>query len=238
MNNKVAYLLQKYPSTEWSGPAWYSIRTDDEGYPYSFVLEYFIPLDLGSSGHTEWDGDDFCKVLPSILEKHPKIGKCIQGNIHSHHTMGAFFSGTDENHLTDSVNKTFYPSLVVASGGKAKFAFAFSYLDQYNISHIIEILEEDIEVTNPKPKDEWVLETANLKKPVNTITTIPGRYLGYQGTFDGWENEYNPHTKHHNNLIGYNKIIDKYDEGKLNFSQVETKLKKINLDLEGNPIGK
>ena len=255
MNAKVAYLLQKYPNTEWSGPAWFSIKSDEDGYPNHFVLEHFVPLDLGNAGHTEWDGDDYCKVLPTVLDKHPKVAKCIQGNIHSHHTMGAFFSGTDDEHLLESVNNTFYPSLVVASGGKAKFAFAFSYSDQYNMAHVVEIPEKDILVTIPKPKDEWILETAKLKKPVRVITHTPGvgQYNGYvgghQGTFsyDGWGNEYIPHTLHNtNNLLEangkkkafYDKLVAKYEAGTLNLLQLEAKLKEANIDLEGNLIGK
>ena len=78
----------------------------------------------------------------------------IQGNVHSHHGMGAFFSGTDEQQLIDGANKNFYCSLVVSTKPGKEFAFAFSYPDQYNKIHILEV--DDIEVISELvSNEEW-----------------------------------------------------------------------------------
>lgn len=163
MANKITYLLNRWKSCEWSGPAWYSFKVNKNGFPDSFKLEYFALLDKGSASSTEWEGKDFAKIMPKIINRYPKLKKAVVGNIHSHHSMGAFFSGTDEELLNQNAAKSFYPSLVVASS-KNPFAFAISYLDQYNQPHIIESDEDDIIIDIPSPRDEWIKEADKVEK--------------------------------------------------------------------------
>ena len=94
MGDKIAYLLKTFPRNEWSGPAWFSYS--GKGIPNSFTLEYFIPLDKGHGASTEWTGDDFGKTLIDVTTKYPSLEKAVVGNIHSHHGMGAYFSGDDK----------------------------------------------------------------------------------------------------------------------------------------------
>ena len=180
MANKIAYLLSRWTQVEWSGPAWYSYRKGKDGFPTSFKLEYFLLLDKGSAGETEWEGEDFAKALPGVLKKYPKLRKSVVGNIHSHHSMGAFFSATDEELLEQNAAKAFYPSLVVASS-KTPFAFAISYLDQYNQPHIIESDEKDIIVDGPKPKDEWVKEADEVEKKCKSVISTGWNWKSRKG---------------------------------------------------------
>ena len=153
---KIEYFLDKFPSKEWSGPAWYHISKDKEGFPATFQLMHFHPLDLGHGTATDWDAQDFAKIIRESYEKHPRLKKCCIGLIHSHHTMGAFFSGTDESTLEEMApEENFYCSLVVASA-KEKFAFAFSYLDQYKQGTLFKLDKSDI-VLNSTGKEvpEW-----------------------------------------------------------------------------------
>ena len=71
------------------------------------------------------------QISKEIYDKHPDYQKCFMGLIHSHHGMGAYFSGTDKQQLEEAANKVGYPSLVVAHT-KTKFAFGISYLDNFN----------------------------------------------------------------------------------------------------------
>ena len=135
LQQKINYLLSRF-DIEWSGPAWFSFETSDNGFPKVWKLEHFLPLDLGSHSETEWSGKHFMNISKKLYQKHPELKQMYQGNIHSHHTMGAFFSGTDKQLLKDGANDVGYPSLVVAASGKETHAFAISYLDQFRQPHI------------------------------------------------------------------------------------------------------
>ena len=182
--SKLNYFLKKFPDKEWSGPAWYSLKADKAGFPVEFTLEDFHPLDLGGHSSTEWEADDLAKILKKKL-RNSTLKKCYMGLIHSHHTMGAFFSGTDTETLCEMAPmKGFYPSLIVATSGKAHFAFGFSYKDQYGRASYYEIDEDKIKLPRARGKKEWVdiakgLETANATSVVTT------KYTGYNG-YNGW----------------------------------------------------
>ena len=185
INNKIQYFLGEFPSKEWSGPAWYQINKDEDGFPTTFSLLHFHPLDLGHGTATAWDAQDFAKIIRESYQKHPKLKKCCIGLIHSHHTMGAFFSGTDEGTLEDMApEENFYCSLVVASA-KEKYAFAFSYLDQYKKKSLYKLDKEDIIVANGvKVVPEWKEIAEKIEKEAKTTFSWGG----------------------HNSLNGYGKV--------------------------------
>ena len=162
--DKVRYLLKTFKSVEWSGPAWYSHEKDEDGFPTVIKLEYFHPLDLGTASNTDWDGEDLLKIFPKLRKKYPEIGKSwVMGNIHSHHTMGAFYSGTDEQQCIDGANKNFYYSLVVSSKVGKELYFGVAYPDQHNRVHI-EVID-DIEVEeNVLFNKEWKEQADFIKK--------------------------------------------------------------------------
>tara|TARA_B100000945_G_scaffold161311_1_gene129502 strand:+ start:236 stop:1057 length:822 start_codon:yes stop_codon:yes gene_type:complete len=162
--DKARYFLSKFKSLEWSGPAWYSHEKDEDGFPTTIRLEYFHPLDLGTSGTTDWDGKDLVKIYKPLRKEFPEIGKSwVQGNIHSHHSMGAFFSGTDEQQCVDGANENFYYSLVVSTKPGKELHFGMSYPDQFGQIHIIEI--DDIEVEENRFYDqEWKKQAKFIKK--------------------------------------------------------------------------
>ena len=172
--------MTRFPSTEWSGPAWYK-RNDDK---QTWRIVYFKPIDLGTVTATEFEGDDLLKVMKEVQKKVDITG-CYQGIIHSHHNMGAYHSGTDDQELKDGANNVGYPSLVVAHK-KALHAFKWSYIDQFEEVHLI---DGDVKIEMPKIKAEksWVkeadaIEEAAKKKP--KVTSI-GYYNGNQGALWG-----------------------------------------------------
>jgi len=172
--NKYRYLLTRFKDTEWSGPAWYRVKTDEDGFPMEFKIVHFHPLDLGHGTSTEYDATDAAKIYKRTYEKHPSLKKCYIGLIHSHHTMGAFLSGTDTSTIEDMApEKGFYGSLVVASSGKELQAFGFGYQDQYKMTHCLKVDSDNIEIQSPqfKIEDEWK-EQADIieeNKPAVTI---------------------------------------------------------------------
>ena len=166
--------MKRFKKTEWSGPAWYRAKFDKDGFPEQFKIVHFHPLDLGHSTATEWEAKDLAKILKTTYENHPSLKHCFMGLIHSHHTMGAFLSGTDQETVHENAPREgFYCSLVVASAGKATEAFSFGYKDQYNVSHCLTIEEDNIELQVPESKieAEWKeqADTIQKNKPKTTV---------------------------------------------------------------------
>ena len=162
LQQKINYLLNRF-DIEWSGPAWFTFEKSKNGFPIEWKLEHFLPLDLGSHSETEWSGKHFMKISSKLYETHPELKAMYQGNIHSHHTMGAFFSTTDKELLRDAANDVGYPSLVVASSGKESHSFAISYLDQFRQPHIFEAKDIDIEYDEPV-ENSWITEANSIEK--------------------------------------------------------------------------
>ena len=179
IHNKYTYLLNRFKDLEWSGPAWYKVKTDEDGFPTEWRIIHFHPLDLGSHAATEWEAKDLAKILKETYDTMPSLKKAYIGLIHSHNTMGAFLSGTDTSTIQEMApDEGFYGSLVVASAGKALHAFGFGYKDQYKCAHSIEVDEKNIEINVPgiKPENDWVAIADKIEKnkpkpkPGNQVT--------------------------------------------------------------------
>lgn len=233
IHNKYTYLLKRFKSLEWSGPAWYKIKKDEDGYPIEFKIVHFHPLDLGSHASTEWDAKDFAKIIQSTYEENPSLKTTSIGLIHSHNTMGAFLSGTDTSTIEDNApSNGFYPSLVVASEGKALHAFGFGYQDQYKVQHCIEIDEDNVEIKIPglTPADEWIKEADTIEK--NKPVPTPGKQMSVlSNTSKEWEQKVIS-TKGYQEVITINriKIIDKYP------NDVQTKINTLLNKLDAEDI--
>ena len=93
--------MNRFKDLEWSGPAWYKYKTDEDGYPIEFKIVHFHPLNLGSHAATEFTAGDFAKIMVETYDKHPSLKTASIGLIHSHNTMGAFFSATDTSTIED-----------------------------------------------------------------------------------------------------------------------------------------
>ena len=165
MYQKIQYLLTRFKNREWSGPAWYKCINNKYGFPVYWELIHFVAIDLGHGAATEYAGEDLSKAIFKIYSANKKLLKdAYVGMIHSHHTMGAYHSGTDEDTLIDMCPEDgFYGSLVVSSKASDAAAFAFSYRDQFKNVLIHEVDDDDIRYTKVKAPKEFV-EEANLIK--------------------------------------------------------------------------
>ena len=160
---KINYLLTRFKDIEWSGPAWYDVKEkESNGFPVDVELAYFKPIHLGNGAETELDGNKMGKLLPRVYKHKPELKKCFLGLIHSHHTMGAFLSSTDEDTaLEQAVFDGLFFSTVVASS-KSPFAACVTYRDQFGYSNIIEgEVETDVQLHVPK---EWKQEATRIEK--------------------------------------------------------------------------
>jgi len=102
-------------ATEWSGILLYVIKEGDISKPESLVIEVkgIFPMDIGTPGYTEYDYDertlDMYDLYPDALTEEWRLG-----HIHTHHSMQAYFSGTDLQELRDNIdNHAYYLSLIV-----------------------------------------------------------------------------------------------------------------------------
>ena len=257
--DKVRYFLKTFKGREWSGPAWYSHTKDENGFPSIIKLEYFHPLDLGTSAHTEWDGEDLMKIFKVLRKEFPQIGKTwVQGNIHSHHEMGSFFSQTDVQQCIDGANEQFYYSLVVSTKPGKELHFGTSYPDQFGQIHVVEI--DDIEVEeNSIVEPAWKKQAKLIEK--NNKTQYVTRYGNYNNQLDGQATlfgESAANDKHHRTqtsaqtaayysamfeddkydaqLEAYDQIMLDYERGRIKKRDLNKTLKDIGVNRHGEPL--
>lgn len=115
VEEKIRYLIRKYPSTEWSGILFYSYQGSFENDDLVITCQDIFPMDLGTSGWTEFQmSEDVVAYMADNVE----LFNCMMGLVHSHHYMGAFFSGQDAKMLQQEGNDTnCFVSLVVDTKG-------------------------------------------------------------------------------------------------------------------------
>lgn len=115
MEEKIRYLIRKFPSTEWSGVLFYSYQGSFETNDLLLTCQDIFPMDLGTSGWTEFH---MSEDVSSYMADHIELFECQTGLVHSHHSMGAFFSGQDNLMLQQEGNDTnCFLSLVVDTRG-------------------------------------------------------------------------------------------------------------------------
>tara|TARA_B100001094_G_C18171256_1_gene795237 strand:- start:622 stop:1449 length:828 start_codon:yes stop_codon:yes gene_type:complete len=199
MERKVHYLLNRCTGKEWSGPAWYSVENDTDGFPIRVTLEHFHPLHLGTSGETDWDGKDLVKIYKTLRKQHPEIGKSwVQGNIHSHHSMGAFYSQVDVQQCIDGTFKDmFYYSLVVSDKVGKEFHFGASYMDQFERVHVDQDWDVETEEIDIVANKAWASELKIIRKAAkkNKVATWNyGKYTNAGNTQASLFNHYGRST--------------------------------------------
>jgi len=105
-------LCGRLPRVEWSGTLFYSV-TGEFGEPdFAITAEELYLQDIGSATYTEYEtGDpDFIQFLMQRSD----LRVMRQGHIHSHNSMGSFFSGTDDDELIENSEfHNYYFSLIV-----------------------------------------------------------------------------------------------------------------------------
>lgn len=116
VHEQIKYLHQNVSqNTEWSGIIIYETVSGSIEDPKNWVIkiEEIIPMDVGTSGYTEYEIDPADDYMSSRLLDALDAGKKM-GHIHTHHSMNCFFSGTDMSELHDNApNHASYLSLIV-----------------------------------------------------------------------------------------------------------------------------
>ena len=182
--------MNRFKSTEWSGPAWYKVEESyKNGFPKRVKLKYFKPIHLGHGTETELDGNKMGELLPKVYKRFPNLKECYLGLIHSHHNMGAFLSPTDEaTALEQTAKDGLFFSTVVASA-KEPFDCCMTYQDQFGFSNLI---DGEVALSGPpiKVPKEWETEAVQIeeekKAEVKTAYTHGNQlsiYNGYSGYY-------------------------------------------------------
>lgn len=115
VEEKIRYLIHKFPHTEWSGILFIKHTGSFENNDLIITCEDLYPMDLGTSGWTEFKmSEDVTAYIADNIE----LFDCDLALIHSHHAMGSFFSGQDLNTLRSEGNDTnCFVSLIVDTKG-------------------------------------------------------------------------------------------------------------------------
>jgi hypothetical protein len=120
--NKVKLLCKSVRDVEWSGVLFYSTKNSIVN-PDTLVitLEDILLMDIGTKSLTEYNFDDdetLAMDIVELLQKSEKHRKMKRGLIHSHNTMGVFFSQTDNDELVNgAITHNYYLSVIVNSFG-------------------------------------------------------------------------------------------------------------------------
>ena len=116
VEEKIRYLIRKFPATEWSGVLFYTYQGSFETDNLVLTCQDLYPMDLGSSGWTEFHMNE---DVSAYMAENIELFDCELGLIHSHHTLGAFFSGQDKQMLAQEGDDTnCFLSLVVDTKGE------------------------------------------------------------------------------------------------------------------------
>lgn len=196
--------MNRFKSTEWSGPAWYRVEESyKSGFPKKVKLKYFKPIHLGNGAETELDGNKMGELLPKVYKRFPHLKECYLGLIHSHHTMGAFLSATDEaTALEQTAKDGLFFSTVVASS-KEPFDCCMTYQDQFGFSNLI---DGEVALSGPaiKVPKEWETEAITIEEEKKKETKVGythgnqvSMYTGYGGYYGSG---YGPTAKVNSNI--------------------------------------
>ena len=122
LERKIRYFLDKFPSTEYSGTLFYTVSGSFGAGDLTITAFDFLLQDIGASGYTEFNQSP--DVIGYMVDHPELLGEDVyQGLMHSHHTMGAFFSGTDLSTLREEgSDRVHFVSLIVDTEGTYKAA--------------------------------------------------------------------------------------------------------------------
>lgn len=115
-DDKVKYLCSQISKVEWGGIIFFSTEGSiKDPSNLKIHLKELLPMDKGTGGATKTTSD---ARIVEFLEKDPSRLDLLRGEIHSHHSMGVFFSSVDN---ADAIRNTdffnYYLSIVVDNFG-------------------------------------------------------------------------------------------------------------------------
>lgn len=116
VEEKIRYLLRKFPSTEWSGVLFVTHEGSFEDNDLVITCKDIYPMDLGNATFTEFTMNE---DVAAYMSENIELFDCDLQLIHSHHQMSTQPSGTDLNTLKEEGSeRNCFVSLIVNNAGK------------------------------------------------------------------------------------------------------------------------
>ena len=218
VQDQINYLHSKIIGKEWGGLIMYSTTGGNiqDLKDLEFTLHNIYIMNIGTSAFTTYayggNVTQMFKTVPDSMEH--RIG-----GIHTHHSMGAFFSGTDIGELVENADKyDYYLSVVVDTKGtyKAKIAIPVTSITNRKITlkdgnggyynttvedTVKEILIADVTVCSLLTGDvpNWfdVRYDEVLKENTEAVSYITSKYTyrDYNNYYDDDAPAYKPYVK-------------------------------------------
>lgn len=116
VEEKIRYLLRKFPSTEWSGVLFVTHQGTFENNDLVITCKDIYPMDLGNATFTEFK---MSEDVAGYMSENIELFDCDLQLVHSHHQMSTQPSSTDLNTLKEEGNeRNCFVSLIVNNAGK------------------------------------------------------------------------------------------------------------------------
>jgi hypothetical protein len=160
---------------EWGGLIAYKIHAGDILRPEDLNIEVvgLVPANIGSSALTEYKPAehmlDFNDAYPNlnIFE-----GGYLFGAIHTHHSMGAYFSATDKEDLKRNSQNGYYLSLIVDYKGEYVAKLATNIKRKKDVVSYITNYDGTVtEKVSTEESNDMLSVDLKVIRPVITITT-------------------------------------------------------------------
>lgn len=121
LRQQIDFLHEKVGSAEWSG----ELITSEKGSitnlsQWQIIAEDLFLVDIGDSTYTEYRVGEGSFKEADIIDLYDAYPGLMEGthkaqHLHSHHTMGAFFSGTDWRNLGDRAGSANYCLMLIVN---------------------------------------------------------------------------------------------------------------------------
>lgn len=150
LQKQINFLHSKVGRNEWSGELiTHEIGTINDLGDWTIVADEIFLADVGSGAYTGYQVDRGGFKAVDIIQMYDKYPGLLDGSlknhhIHTHHDMGAFFSGTDMENLEDrGVDSNYFLMLIVDFAGKYKAKVAFKARKKDSGSPILEFVNNE-----------------------------------------------------------------------------------------------
>lgn len=114
VHRKIKEWCLQFPNNEWSGTLFYTAEGSFADGSFTAICKDIYVSDIGTCGYTEFD---HTADIVTYADGHDLLD-CYQALIHSHHSMAAWFSGTDNHTLIEEgMSMPHFLSLIVNNSG-------------------------------------------------------------------------------------------------------------------------
>ena len=116
VEQKIQFICKKLYNTEWSGTLFFEHSGSFENNDLVITCKDIYVMDIGGYASTEFDMNP---DVISYMTENAELLDCQLGLVHSHHSMKAFFSTTDQNTLKEEGgDRNNFVSLIVNNEGE------------------------------------------------------------------------------------------------------------------------